>query len=179
MMKTTIITIPATSSRRWTTRLRHLLRCGLRDEQGQSFVELALTLPVLTVILLGAAEFGRLAYAAIEVSNAARSGVAYGAQTLSTAADTTGMQTAATNDGSDISSWASVGLSATAFQTCKCSDGSATTCATALTTCVSPAHVLLYVQVNTQATVDPLFYVYGLPRSYALKGQAIMRVSQQ
>jgi Flp pilus assembly protein TadG len=178
MMKTSVITMPATSVRRRTTPLRHLLRCGLKDEQGQSFVELALTLPVLTVILLGAAEFGRLAYAAIEVSNAARAGVAYGSQTLITAADITGMKNAATNDGSDILTWASVGLSATAFQTCKCSNGTAVTCANAGTTCVSPAHVLLYVQVNTQATVDPLFYVYGLPKSYALKGQAIMRVSE-
>ena len=177
-MKTSVITMPATSVRRRTTPLRHLLRCGLKDEQGQSFVELALTLPVLTVILLGAAEFGRLAYAAIEVSNAARAGVAYGSQTLITAADIAGMKNAATNDGSDILTWASVGLSATAFQTCKCSNGTAVTCANAGTTCVSPAHVLLYVQVNTQATVDPLFYVYGLPKSYALKGQAIMRVSQ-
>src|ERR1700724_931527 len=112
MMKTSVITKPTISVRLWTTRLRHLLRRGLKDEQGQSFVELALTLPVLTVILLGAAEFGRLAYAAIEVSNAARSGVAYGAQSPDKAADTTGMQTAATNDGSDILSWASVGLSA-------------------------------------------------------------------
>ena len=177
-MKTSVITMPATSVRRRTTPLRHLLRCGLKDEQGQSFVELALTLPVLTVILLGAAEFGRLAYAAIEVSNAARAGVAYGSQTLITAADIAGMKNAATSDGSDILTWASVGLSATAFQTCKCSNGTAVTCANAGTTCVSPAHVLLYVQVNTQATVDPLFYVYGLPKSYALKGQAIMRVSQ-
>jgi Flp pilus assembly protein TadG len=178
MMKTSVITKPTISVRLWTTRLRQLLRHGLKDEQGQSFVELALTLPVLTVILLGAAEFGRLAYAAIEVSNAARAGVAYGSQTLITAADITGMKNAATNDGSDILTWASVGLSATAFQTCKCSNGTAVTCANAGTTCVSPAHVLLYVQVNTQATVDPLFYVYGLPKSYALKGQAIMRVSQ-
>ena len=177
-MKTSVITMPATSVRRRTTPLRHRLRCGLKDEQGQSFVELALTLPVLTVILLGAAEFGRLAYAAIEVSNAARAGVAYGSQTLITAADIAGMKNAATNDGSDILTWASVGLSATAFQTCKCSNGTAVTCANAGTTCVSPAHVLLYVQVNTQATVDPLFYVYGLPKSYALKGQAIMRVPQ-
>ena len=50
-------------------------------------MELALVVPVFIALLLGAAEFARLAYAGIEVSNAARAGVAYGSQSSTTAAD--------------------------------------------------------------------------------------------
>ena len=49
-------------------------------------------------VLIGAAEFARAAYAYIEVSNAARAAVQYGAQNDATALDTAGMLTAAKND---------------------------------------------------------------------------------
>ena len=68
--------------------------CGRTGNQtGQALVELSLTLPILFLLLMGAAEFGTLAYSAIEVANAARAGVAYGAQSHVTAADSTGMVT--------------------------------------------------------------------------------------
>ena len=69
------------------------------SEAGQALVELALTLVfILIPLLIGAAEFARAAYAYIEVSNAARAAVAYGAQTHATALDQVGMLTAARND---------------------------------------------------------------------------------
>ena len=58
------------------------------------FVEIALTLPVMVALLLGAAEFASVAYVAIEVSNAAKAAVAYGAQSPTTVSDTTGIQNA-------------------------------------------------------------------------------------
>ena len=67
-----------------------MLRRNLREETGQALVELALVVPLFTVILFGAVEYGRLAYDAIEVTNAARAGAAYGAQNHVTAADTCG-----------------------------------------------------------------------------------------
>jgi Flp pilus assembly protein TadG len=155
-----------------------LLHHNTREELGQALVELALTLPILSVLVLGAAEFGRLAYDAIEVSNAARAGVAYGSQTIITAQNAAGMVAAATNDGADVIGLQPSGLAATASQFCTCSDGTAVTCANALSNCLSPAHILEFVQVNTTATVDPLFHVPGLPTTYALKGQAIMQVAQ-
>lgn len=147
-----------------------LHRTSTQEDIGSAFVELALMLPIFFVLLVGVAEFGRLAYAGIEISNAARAGVAYGAQSHITASDSTGMQTAATNDGPNVS-----GLNATATHFCSCSNGTASTCAP--TDC-SGARIIEYVQVNTSATVDPLFYCPGLPRTYTLSGQAIMRVEQ-
>ena len=147
-------------------------------EAGQSLVELALVLPVLLLILVGAIEVGRMGYAAIEVSNAARAGVAYGAQNVFTAVDLKGMQAAALNDGADIAGWKNGGFTATASKYCLCSNGIPITCASAGTGCVSPSRILIYVQVNTQASVNALFYMEGLPRSYTVRGKAIMRVQQ-
>jgi len=49
----------------------------LIGDTGQGLIELALTLPFLMFILLGAAEFARFGWAAIETANAARAGVQY------------------------------------------------------------------------------------------------------
>lgn len=44
-----------------------------KGEQGQAMVEMALVLPLLLLLLLGIIEMGRVGYAYITVSNAARS----------------------------------------------------------------------------------------------------------
>src|ERR1700734_3835484 len=95
---------PSANSRDCTTRRISLFtRCAaLWTTAGGAIVELALVLPIFSALLLGSAEFARLEYASIEVSNAARAGVAYGSQSSATASDFTGMQTAATNDGPNI-----------------------------------------------------------------------------
>jgi len=165
---------PHDCSNRWWS--RSVRRAAIRDDSGQSLVELALIAPIFFLLLLGAAEFARLAYADIEVSNAARAGVAYGAQSATTASDVAGIVLAATDDGSDIS-----GLSATTTHFCSCSNAASTqvACATAPTTCsASGARVLGYVQVNTTATVNSLVHYPGLPTTFTLNGQAIMRVEQ-
>jgi Flp pilus assembly protein TadG len=151
-------------------------RITIRDDKGQAFVELALILPVFILLLVGVAEFGRLAYAAIEVSNAARAGVAYGAQNHATAADTAGIQTVATQDAPNI-----IGLTAVATHACSCVTGATSTtitCSTAGTTCLSPSRIVLSVQVNTSAAVNTVFHFPGTPNTVTLSGQAIMRVEQ-
>ena len=148
------------------------------EDHGGALVELGLTLPVLFIILLGASEFGRLAYVAIEVNNAARAGVAYGAQNTTTAANTSAIQTAATNDGADILGVQPIGLAATASLSCTCSDGKTTITCANTAACVSPYHVEQFVQVTTTATFDPTIHVPGLPTQYALTGKATMQVIQ-
>jgi Flp pilus assembly protein TadG len=166
--------------------LRNMIaRCtAIRSNLGQSFVELALVLPIFVLLLVGAAEFGRLAYFGIEVSNAARAGVAYGAQNHITASDNPGMQLAATNDGSNVVGLAAScsgtsvnGLCATSSHFCSCSGAGTSTCSAG--DCTGTGNrILEFVQVNTTAVVDPLIYLPGLPRSYTLNGQAVMRVEQ-
>ncbi len=87
-----------------SNRLRSISHLSARRkrESGQSLVELALCMPMLLVLLAGAVEFSRMAFAAIEVSNAAMAAVQYGAQDPTNAADLTGIQTAASNDAPDV-----------------------------------------------------------------------------
>jgi Flp pilus assembly protein TadG len=145
---------------------RRMLRCN----SGQSLVETAIAVSLCGTLLLGAAEFGRLAYAGIEVSDSARAGVEYGSQSHATAQDNINMQIAASKDAPDVPN-----LTLTGTHFCKCADGTSSTCAT--TDCVG-SRIVEYVQVTTTGTVDPLIYVPGLPKSYALSGKAVMRVVQ-
>jgi Flp pilus assembly protein TadG len=145
------------------------------DDAGQSLVELALTMPLFILILVGTAELARFAWSSIEASNAARAGVQYAAQTHTTASDTSGIQAAAVNDGTNLS-----GLTVTSSHSCACSTAASTTivCSTALTACPSPATVLEFVQVNTSAKVTPLVKYPGLPTPFTVQGSAFMEVEQ-
>ncbi len=143
----------------------------MRGESGQSLMEVALMVPVLTTILVGAVEVARLDYAGIETSNAARAGAQYGAQNHTTAADTNGMQNVATAAGADVTN-----LQATASSFCVCSDGTSITCSNAGTTC--SARIIEYVQVNTSASITPTFQLPGLPKTYTLQGVTVERVLQ-
>jgi Flp pilus assembly protein TadG len=144
-----------------------------RDERGQAFVELALVLPIFVLLLVGAAEIGRIAFATIEVSNAARAGVSYGAQNHATASDSSGIQTAAIQDGPDLTD-----LQAVATRACTCSSGTTITCANAAANCLAPSRIIEYVQVQTSAVVGTVFKFPGIPNSITLNGYAIMRVEQ-
>ena len=139
-------------------------------EAGQALVETALVFPLLITILIGSAEMARVAYAAIEVSNAARAGAQYGAQNGYTANDTTGISTAASNDASNLT-----GMTTTSSYTCVCSDGTASTCQA--TDCTN-TQIEQTLTVNTSVTYDPLIHLPGLPKTYTLKGQAIQKCAQ-
>jgi Flp pilus assembly protein TadG len=139
-------------------------------ESGQALIEVALALPMLLALLLGAAEFARVAYASIEVTNAASAGVQYAAQNHTTALDTAGAQLAASNDASDVTS-----MTATLTHSCVCSDGTGSTC---VSTDCSSSRIIESVQVITNAKVSPLLHYPGLPASVNLTGNATMRVQQ-
>lgn len=162
----------------WNNLLQRIFSRG-KCERAQSLIELSLVMPVLFAILVGVVELGRMAYVAIEVSNAANAGVLYGTQNLFTAVDTNGMKSAAIKDAADMSKWTGSNLTATATQSCTCTNGTVITCSNAGTNCTTPARIQMNVQVNTQAKVNLLFvYHNGKPTSYTLYGQAIMRVAQ-
>ena len=153
--------------------LRHFayIKSVQNGESGGALVETALTVPLLMTLMLGAVEFARVAYTAIEVSNAARAGVSYGAQNGGTAGDTTGITWAATHDGANISTLSVSNVSVSYI----CSDGSASTGAN--TDC-SSSHIEEILTVNTQASMDPLIHLPGLPKTNTVYGQAIQKCLQ-
>jgi Flp pilus assembly protein TadG len=138
-------------------------RC-VRDQKGQALIETSLSVLFLIFLLLGTTEFARLAYAAIEVSNAAKSAVQYAAQNGATAGDSAGIQTAASNDASNLTVTATVQpLSIT------CSDGSAYSITTG---CAVGTVAVTTVTVKTTATIAPLIHIVGFSGAMTLHGQA-------
>jgi Flp pilus assembly protein TadG len=139
------------------------------QEQGSTLLEVALITPVLALLMVGAVDFGRGYYVAMEVSSAAEAGALYGVQNTT---DTSGMAAAATLDAKDVP-----GLGVNASYGCECSDGS-----NAVANCTStpscPANVVKYVEVDTTATYSPILEYPGVPSSFALTGKGRMRAGQ-
>ena len=152
----------------------HTFRRLRRSEAGQSLLEMALATPFLLSMLLGAIEMGRMFYLGIEVRNAARAGVAYGAQTTTTAANSTGITQAAQNDAPDISA-----LSVTPTTYCQCSNNPGTNVTCNPNPCSgSGVRQILFVEVQTSAQFQTWTHFPGVHSPYTLTGQAIMRVPQ-
>ncbi len=149
-----------------------------RWRRGQSIVEFAVAAPLLALMLVSTADFARVFYFSIALDNAARAGAQYGSQTVIAAANTTGIQNAATTDGSNIPS-----LSALASQcTCESPSGSVTACTAApfsmpSSYCTTNSSAT-FVQVITSATFTTIVHYPGLPNSFPMTGKAIMQVQQ-
>jgi Flp pilus assembly protein TadG len=146
-------------------------------EGGQSLVEFALMLPLMCLLLLGVVEIGRAAFYSIRVANAATAGVEYGSQNASTASDTTGMTTAASND-ANLST-----MTANATHGCACDTGAGTSCTYPVlppSSCANACagQLVECVEVTTQVTFNPLFNYPKLPSSFTAHGNAVMRVRQ-
>jgi Flp pilus assembly protein TadG len=163
-------------------RISRLARLALGESRGSALLELALVVPVFTLLMAGGAAFGRMEYYSIETSNAARAGVAYAAQGTAFSTDNSAIQAAAQNDAPDLTSVAT--LTVTSNTVCQCDDAgvfttigtTASACASAASSCLSPSRVINYVQVNTSAPLSTIFKFPGLASSITLQGQAIMRI---
>jgi Flp pilus assembly protein TadG len=157
------------------TCFKHRTKVRVRHsrEAGQALVEAALMMPILALILIGVAEIAHAAYVAIQVSNAAKAGVQYGAQNGATAEDTVGISNAAANDAANLDSSQ---LLTTSSYSCACSDG--TTAPDCGSTICPNSHPEEIVTVNTTYTVHPLFNYPGLSTSFTLHGQAIQKCSE-
>jgi Flp pilus assembly protein TadG len=137
-----------------------------RDD-GQAFVELALIMPFLFLVLLGAIEFSNLVYAGIEVSNSARAAVQYGAMNGGNTTDTNGMLAAAQNDSPNLGTNVSF-TSGYPTVSYGCSDGSTYNA----TTYCGAAYVYATVSVKMQTTFTPIVKVPGFSPSFTLYGYA-------
>jgi Flp pilus assembly protein TadG len=152
----------------------------LVDRRGTALLEMALLIPIFSLLVLGIIEIGRYAELSIEVSNAARAGVQYGAQSVVTAADSTGITNAAKQDAANLS-----GLqvnnsqgNASGFVLCGCSSSGTPGATCPATGCSSSDYQVVYVEVDTQGQFDSLFHYPGIPSPIIINGRAQMRVAQ-
>ena len=137
-----------------------------RREDGGALVEACLTLPLLVMLILGAAEFSRVAYTSLEVVSAAKAGVAYGAQSYGLSNDADGITLAATTDAANIPNL----QVATPTSSFACSDG--VTPATGANTDCKNSHIIQTLTVQTSAQLTPLIHVPGMPSTYTITGSA-------
>ena len=158
------------------------LKC-LREEAGSAMVETSLSVSFLLLILLGAVEFGRVAYASIVVSNAAHAAAQYAAQGINyvsdsdnTSAQNGGIQIAAQNEAGWVYTQNKDTFTTTANLSYICSDGSAST---GLTSDCKTSQIERIVTVTTTVTFKPLVHMPGTPTSFNLVGGAIQKVMIQ
>lgn len=153
------------------------------SQRGVALVEFAIALPLLIMLLIGLIEYGRYAFFAIEIGNAAHAGAQYGSQTSYSGADFTGMKNAAIQDGQNTIaplSLASVG----AQDVCTCWTGSAEVPSPPSgAVCGQPCAAgrqITYAQVTVTGVISPLFNygALGLPSSWTVTRTATIRVLQ-
>ena len=156
------------------------------SESGSALVETALTLPVLIVLILGALEFGRVASAAVEITNAAKAAAAYGAQSRATVTDTPGIQEAAV---AEVDPLAGLRFATTdvhsavwgrcaSLSPCTGRDSGAGPICTTSDCSATGDHIEAVLTVNTSGTIDPLIHLPGFPSQYTVHGKAVQTVLQ-
>ena len=160
--------------------------------RGVALTEFVLGIPLAFVLFIGILDFGRVFYAAMAVSNAARAGVQYGA--WSNPSDFSGMRDAAraAGDASGIGDFTTVG----ACRYCKCSNGtgSCDSCSPSsgpssdptsdgcsvgsacVSGCPSGDAPQVYVSVTASKVFTTLFPYPAIPRTTTLNRKAVMRV---
>jgi Flp pilus assembly protein TadG len=153
----------------------------LKREEGQALVETALSMTLLILMMLGAVEFGQMAFSAIAVGNAAKAAAQYAAQSHVTAADLAGMQQAAKNEYLTPSALTLVSPTTTSGYACTCA-GTGTSVVCTNNSVSSPAcpgsYMEVTVTVQTQVSFTPGIHIPGLPGPFQLKGTAKQKVLQ-
>lgn len=134
-------------------------------------LELALTLPVLIILLLVALDFARMFNMSMAVTDAARAGAHWGAQNRAAAANVLGMEQVACNSMVDYA--CTPGTNTTASSFCQCAGLSGTISCTSSGGC---ATVLVFVTVTASATFSTVMAYPGLPSSVPLSATVTMQV---
>ena len=147
---------------RW---LGRLWRCSA----GNLSVELALVLPILVLMALGAYDFGSAFQEKHRLAGAARAGAQYAVQN-SGSDDVAGVVQSARTDASD----AADALDVTARYYCTCPSSGELTCGDPCPQAAESS--LTYVDVDVQQTLALLFTYPGVSDAVQLRGNVQMRV---
>lgn len=166
--------------------LRKALKMFRRGDAGNALVETALTFSILTTLLIGVAEMARIAFAAIEVTNAARAAAQYAAMNGgafntndSSGLDTTGMLNAAQADAGNLGGSAAPVFANTPTYTCSCTGtGTASCVAPSTPSGCTTSHIVATVTVHMKTTYTSVVRLPGLPATYTLYGYDVEQVLQ-
>ena len=139
---------------------------------GQSGVELAASMAILSLLLLLASDFGRMYYTYVTVSDAARAGAQFGAQSVVTAANASGIAAAVTSDAGNIS--LASGSPTVSQCTCISTAKIVAQCSTSYNCTTNP--FATWVTVIVSAPFTTLVRYPGLPNPVTLTSTAQMEV---
>lgn len=140
----------------------------MRNRSGTAIIEFVIAIPILVLLAIGVAEFGRLYRTSIALSNAVKAGAQYGAQDAAHASDATGIALAARTDASPIPL-----DSVQSGRFCRCPDGSTPACSA---TCAGYGPPEVFVRVRARTTQNFILRYPGLPPSVTVIDTAIMRI---
>jgi len=140
-----------------------------KSNRGNAAVELALTAPLLLLLLVGAADFGRVFYHAVTLANAAATGAFYGAQNNVLSGHFQDAEQVAKNDAKDLGT-----ITAQGGRFCDCPNGTKVDCVTG--SCPSYGAPRVYVSVKTSESFSPLVKYPAIPNPVTVGRTAYMRV---
>jgi hypothetical protein len=138
------------------------------QNRGSAILELVIAVPILVLIAIGVAEFGRLYRTSIALSHAVKTGAQYGAQDNAKAADAAGIAQMVRNDASPVTLDS---ISSSRF--CRCPDGTSPDCGT---TCPGYGPPEVFVRVRAKKTQNFILRYPGLPPSVVVVDTAVMRI---
>ena len=141
----------------------------LNRRRGSITVELSLIGPLLLLMVAGAADFARIYFNSVTLSNAAGTGAFYGAQGNIYSAQTTQMQQVAQKDALDLGT-----ITTTAGHFCDCPSGTRVDCITG--SCPNYGAPRVFATTHAEKTFQPLLRYPGVPRSVTAGRTAYFRV---
>jgi TadE-like protein len=136
-----------------------------RSDRGGALVEFAITLPLLALLAIAAADYGRVYRTSIEVANAARAGAQFGGHTYG---DEAAMIAAARADAAPL-----VLDVVTAGRYCTCPDGTTPVCSSG--NCGAYGAPQAFDTVRVAEVVPLIFHYPGLPTSISVTRTVVFR----
>ena len=142
------------------------------SKRGTITVELAVSVNLLVLLMVGASDFARVFFNSITVANASGTGSFYGAQNTIKAAGLTAIESKASDDAGDL-----YGVTATATLYCDCPDGSGGSfieCTELV--CDSYGTPRVYSKTVVEQGFQSLFPWPGIPDQVVVNRETFMRV---
>ncbi len=163
-------------------RARRHVSAGQHRQAGSAMVELALLSPVLVVLALGVADFCRVFYTSVEVTNAAYAAASYAAHNTAYT-NVAGIQAAGNQDAPNLvaNQYNPSGLTFIPNSTtgnyfyCQCPGSTAQVTCPPAPVCSGGNSPKVYVDVETRYSFHTLVTYPGVPAQTTLTGHAQIR----